>query len=423
MVWRLRRLSRIRKGLREALRFPLGLFWRFTVLLAMLVAATAAPAAPDDGFQRWLETLRAEALAHGIRASTFDAAFAGVVPIPRVVELDRRQPEFTQTFWSYLDKRVTPSRIARGQEMLARHRDVLDAVSRRYGVQPRFLVAFWGLETNYGGNTGSYSLVAALATLAYDTRRSDFFREQLLAALELMDQGDVPIDATSSWAGALGHPQFMPTSYRAYAVDFDGDGRRDLWNSVADVFASAANFLAAAGWRDDQTWGREVRLPSGFDYAQSGLEVVKPLAEWQRLGVRKAGGGDLPAVDIEGSVIVPGGAAGGAAFIVYSNFKSIMAWNRSILYAVAVGHLSDRLIGKPPLQASRPAAEVPLARGEVMEMQDLLSRLGLDAGEADGIVGPATRKAVRAFQAEAALPSDGYPTAALLDRLRAAASP
>lgn len=409
------------RGLSVALRaWRSVLYVPFAVMLAMLVSATAAPAAPDDDFQQWVDSLRAEAMAQGVRAVTFDAAFAGVRPIASVVELDRRQPEFTQTFWSYLDKRVTPSRVARGQEMLARHREVLEAVSRRYGVQPRFLVAFWGLETNYGDNTGNHSLIAALATLAYDTRRSDFFREQLLAALELMDRGDVPVDATGSWAGALGHPQFMPTSYRAYAVDFDGDGRRDLWNSVADVFASAANFLAAAGWRDDQTWGREVRLPSGFDYAQSGLDIVKPLADWQRLGVRKAGGGDLPTVDIEGSVILPGGAAGAPAFIVYSNFNSIMAWNRSILYAVSVGHLSDRLVGKPPLQAARPAAEVPLSRDEVMEMQKLLGRLGLETGAADGIVGPATRQAVRAYQAEAALPADGYPTADLLDRLRAA---
>lgn len=399
----------------------LRLFGLIAVVLAALGWGAAAVAAPDDGFRQWLETLRAEALSRGIRATTFDAAFAGVAPVDRVVELDRRQPEFTQTFWSYLDKRVTPERIRRGQEMLARHHDVLEAVARRYGVQPRFLVAFWGLETNYGANTGTHSLVASLATLAYDARRSDFFREQLLAALELMDRGDVPIDATSSWAGALGHPQFMPTSYRAYAVDFDGNGRRDLWNSLADVFASAANFLASAGWRDDQTWGREVRLPAGFDYAQTGLDIVKPLAEWQRLGVRKSGGGDLPGVDAEGSVILPGGAAGAPAFIVYSNFKSIMAWNRSVLYAVAVGHLSDRLIGKPPLQGPRPVAEIPLARGEVMEMQSLLGQLGLDTGGADGIVGPATRQAVRSYQAQAALPADGYPTADLLERLRAAA--
>ncbi|MCW5699328.1 MAG: lytic murein transglycosylase [Rhodospirillales bacterium] len=388
------------------------------VFVWLLALAPTPTNAADESFDEWRMNFRAAALASGIRAGTFDTAFAGVSPIPRIIELDRRQPEFTQTFWNYLDKRVTNERVNRGQELLHRHRDVLAAVQRQYGVQPRFLVAFWGLETNYGGNTGGYSLIGALATLAHDARRSDFFRQQLMAALELMDSGDIPTNAKSSWAGAVGNPQFMPTSYKAFAVDFDGDGKRDLWNSLPDVFASAANYLAASGWQGDRTWGREVRLPGDFDYLQSGLDTKMRLADWQRLGVRRSDGRDLPFVDIDASLILPGGAQGGPPLIVYDNFHAIMAWNRSILYAVSVGHLSDRLDGRPPFQSRRPAHEVPLSRGEVMEMQNLLTQVGMDTGGIDGIVGTGTRRAIRRYQSHASLPADGYPTPGLLQHLR-----
>lgn len=402
----------------------MGARWRraaVAVLALAVIVADVAAFAAETTFGEWRAALREEAIRRGVSASTFERAFTGVQPIARVIELDRRQPELTQTFWRYLERRVSDQRIEQGREFLAKHRRLLAAVQRRYGVQPRFLVAFLGLESNYGTHTGSFPLIGALATLAYDERRSRFFREQLLAALQLMEKGDLAPGANSSWAGAMGLPQFMPTTYFAYAVDFDGDGRRDLWNSLPDILASAANYLAAAGWQGNRTWGREVRLPAGFDYRLAGLKVSKPLSAWQRLGVRRVDGRALPRVAINGSVLLPAGARGGPALMVYDNFRTIMAWNRSILYAVAVGHLSDRVVGKGPFVAARPSKETPLSRNDVIEMQTLLRRLGIDAGEADGVVGSRTREAIRIFQGRSGLPPDGYPTAVLLDKLRLAA--
>ncbi|MBL8660356.1 MAG: lytic murein transglycosylase [Rhodospirillales bacterium] len=390
---------------------------------AASVADVPGPAADgaavdNDDFANWLAEVRGEAARRGVSATLADAALSGITPLDRVLELDRRQPEFSQTFWQYLDKRVTEQRIERGRQMLTEHADLLEATARRHGVQPRFIVAFWALESNFGDYTGNDPAVAAIATLAYDKRRSSFFREQLLALLEEMDDGDIPLHATGSWAGALGQTQFIPTTYRRYAVDADGDGRRDLWGSLADVFASTANYLAAAGWDDRRTWGREVSLPAKFDLTLSGLETEKPLAEWQRLGVRGADGQDLPAVDLTASLILPGGLAGGPALLVYPNFRTIMAWNRSILYAVAVGHLSDRLAGGDAFRTPPPENEVALSRADLIEIQSRLGRLGFDIGEADGIVGPQTRRAIMNFQQEARLPADGYPGVALLDTIR-----
>jgi len=393
----------------------------FLIAIALgLGTALAVPAAADARFDAWLTDLRREATSRGISKSTLDRALEGIAPISRVIELDRHQPEFTQTFWTYLDKRVADTRVVRGRDMLARHRTLLERVSAKYGVQPRFLVAFWGLESNFGDYTGAFPVVAALATLAYDERRSAFFRAQLLDLLAVIDDGHIAADAKASWAGAMGQTQFMPSTYKAYAVDFDGDGRRDLWNSLADIFASSARHLAAAGWQSERTWGREVRLPPGFDLELTGLDTRKRLAEWQRLGVRRADGRDLPRVDIEGSVILPGGFAGGPALMVYQNFRTTMVWNRSILYAVAVGHLADRLVGGGAFQAPRPEKDTPLSRVDVAEIQRRLARLGYDTSGADGVAGPMTRRAIKQFQRGARLPADGYPTVGLLERLRGA---
>lgn len=377
-----------------------------------------AAAEPERSFPEWLAEVRSEAERRGVSARTLDATLAHARLLDEVIALDRKQPEFSQTFWQYLDKRVTPQRIERARLLLAEHRGLLDATQRRFGVQPRFVVAFWALESNFGDFTGSHPAVSALATLAFDDRRSGFFREQLLALLQSIDDGDIPAAATGSWAGALGQPQFIPTTYRRFAVDGDGDGRRDLWGSHADVFASAANYLAASGWDGERTWGREVRLPPNFDLTLSGLETQKPLAEWQRLGVRDVDGRSLPAVDLSASLLLPGGIAGGPALLVYTNFRTIMTWNRSILYAVAVGHLADRIAGGGPFRAVPPANDVALSRTELMEIQDRLGRLGFDIGDPDGVVGPKTRRAIMTFQQEARLPADGYPTGAVLDQVR-----
>ena len=380
-------------------------------LLAFAIVCAVVPsfgwAAPSPEFSAWLATLKRDALSRGISETLFDRAFAGVEPIERIIELDRRQPEFTQTFWKYLDGRITRTRIERGRELLAKNRAILDRISAQYGVQPRFLVSFWALESNFGDHTGKISIIGALATLAYDARRSEFFREQLLAALTVMQRGDIPVDAEGSWAGAMGQTQFIPTTYRDYAVDGDGDGRRDLWNSLPDIFASSANYLSRAKWDGTKTWGREVRLPSGFDIELAGLNTRKKLSDWQELGIRRIEGGDLPAVDIEASLILPSGHEG-PAFLVYQNFRTTLVWNRSIFYAIAVGHLADRLEGKGPLKAKRPANDVALSRDQVIEIQAFLSERGMYSGPRDGIAGSGTRAAVKAYQKSAGLPPDGH---------------
>ena len=309
----------------------------------MLLAAPAAAAGEDFG--PWLQELRRQALDDGISAATLDAALTGVQPIPRVIELDRDQPEFKRTFQQYLDLVAPETRVANGREALARHRALLEAVAARYGVQPRFIVALWGVETDFGRVTGGFPVVAALATLAFEGRRSEFFRRELLDALHILDERHIGVaEMTGSWAGAMGQSQFMPSSFRRYAVDYDGDGRRDIWSTEADVFASIANYLAGNGWRAGQGWGRAVRLPPGFDPALVGPKIEKPLAEWQALGVRTATGGDLPAANLSASVVQPDGPRG-PALIVYENFKTIMRWNRSTYFAATVGYLADRIGG------------------------------------------------------------------------------
>ena len=306
---------------------------------------TAPPASADyPDFTAWLVDLRTEALAKGIGPAIFDTAFDGVAPIPRIIELDRKQPEVTQTFEEYMARRITAKLAAEGRRVYGENRELLKRVAEKFGVQPRFIVALWGVETRFGTYTGGFPVVAALATLAFDGRRSAYFRGELLDALTILEQGHIsPGDMMGSWAGAMGQSQFMPSSFLRYAVDFDGDKRRDIWTTKADVFASAANYLAKSGWRDDQTWGRAVTLPAGFDMALADLKLVKRLSEWQRLGVRRADGGDLPRRDLEASLVLPGGEAG-PAYVIYDNYRTILKWNRSNYFAVSVGHLAD-LIG------------------------------------------------------------------------------
>ena len=303
-----------------------------------------APAAPaNDAFDAWVAGLRAEALAAGIGEKALDEALAGLAPIPRVIELDRRQPESRLTAAEYLDRVAPESRIRDARERFARHRPLLDDIAGRYGVQPRFIVALWGIETDFGRNTGNYGVIAALATLAHDGRRSAFFRRELLAALRILDEGHIALaDMNGSWAGAMGQSQFMPTSFLAYAIDHDGDGRRDIWGTLEDVFASIANYLARAGWRDDMTWGREARLPQGFDPGLIGLRTVKLIGAWQALGVRRPDGSDLPTRPLPASIVRPDGP-GARAWMVYDNFRATLKWNRSIPFALAVGRLADRM--------------------------------------------------------------------------------
>ena len=393
---------------------------RFSVALAVLAAVCGLPAQAQGSFEDFLRDLRADARRQGVSEATLDTALSGLRPNPKVVELDRRQPEFTQTFWGYLDKRVTKKRITRGRELLAKHRRLLAQVYRKYGVPPHYLVSFWGLESNFGDYKGSFGVIEALATLAYDKRRGKFFRVQLIDALRILEQGHIaPDKMMGSWAGAMGHMQFIPSTFKAYAVDHNGDGRRDIWTNLPDAFGSAANYLSSIGWRKDETWGREVRLPEGFDIELTGLGTRKSVSDWAGLGVLRGNGKPLPASQVVGSIVLPAGYQG-PAFLVYGNFRTIMNWNRSVLYALAVGHLADRLKGGGGLLSDRDASDRPLSRAEVEEIQSRLSVLGFEVGKPDGVAGPMTRRAVRAYQRDAGLPPDGYPSADLLRKLRQA---
>jgi membrane-bound lytic murein transglycosylase B len=297
-------------------------------------------------FDVWLVDFRKEALGKGIGEATLNSAFADVKLIPRVVELDRAQPEFKLNFKKYMERVAPQSRIDKGRIKLKEHAALLDPIAKEYHVPARIIVALWAVETDFGRVTGGFPVISSLVTLAYDGRRSSFFRGELINALQIIDQGHITAERMKgSWAGAMGQNQFMPSSFLRFAVDRDGDGKRDIWGSTPDVLASIANYISKSGWNPDLNWGREVRLPSGFDSALVSMDIRKPLSDWQNLGVRAAGGGNLPSKDVLASLVAPEGV-GGPAFLVYENYRVIMKWNRSHSFALAVGHLADRFVSK-----------------------------------------------------------------------------
>lgn len=360
--------------------------------------------------------LEQQAIDAGVSQATATQVMAQVEHLDRVIELDRRQPEFTTTFADYLNRRVNEARVSKGREMLAEHRDLLQRVTDETGVPAPYLVAFWGLETNFGSYFGKMSVPNALTTLACDARRSTFFTQQLIAALRIIDEGAIPADQMEgSWAGAMGHVQFMPTVFLQHAVDADGDGRRDLWNSLPDAMMSAGKFLQSMGWDGDYRWGREVLLPDSFDYSLTDGRRL-PLSEWREMGITDAFGNTLARADIKAKLVVPAGHQG-PAFLVYDNFRVIMGWNRSEFYAIAVGHLADRVAGAGKLQNPPPEDAPALSRSSIMELQQALTDRGYDTGKPDGILGPATRSAIRKFQAASDMVADGYPGQAVLARL------
>jgi membrane-bound lytic murein transglycosylase B len=304
--------------------------------------------AQQRSFEAWLEDFRSTALASSISPATVDAALAGFTPLEQVIERDRAQPEFTLDFRGYLTRLVSQGRIEEGQRMLAEHGELLQKVGKRYGMPPELLAAVWGIESNYGRTQGDFSVVQALATLAYDGRRGRMFRTELLNALRILDQRHVELDAMrGSWAGAMGQLQFMPSTFIAYAKDGDGDGRKDIWGSPADALESAANFMSAS-WQPGLRWGRQVSVPAKFNTSLAGLTRSRTLAQWQALGVRLPGGEALPREKVRASLVFPDTGTREPAFLVYQNYRVLLRWNRSHFFALAVGHLADRIAGGPP---------------------------------------------------------------------------
>ncbi|MCB9977921.1 MAG: lytic murein transglycosylase [Rhodospirillales bacterium] len=315
----------------------------FTVLM-MLVLIPGLSMANKESFDVWLAGFKKEAVKKGISQKTLESAFKGVKPLPRVIELDRKQPEGKMTFAQYKAKVITKERISQGRKLYRQYHETLDEIGAKYGVPAQYIVALWGMETSYGNNTGGFGVIPALATLAHDGRRSSFFRGELLAALKILDEGHVPLkDMKGSWAGAMGQNQFMPSSFHAYAVDEDGDGRRDIWTTRQDVFASTANYLRKSGWLGDERWGRPVNLPKKFSEKLVGTDVRKSLKEWDKIGVRLPNGERLPDVEkMNASIVAPDGLSG-PAFLAYHNFGVIMKWNRSQYFAISVGTLADAI--------------------------------------------------------------------------------
>ena len=398
----------------------------FGLILACFCLLLAVPGAKgqdmqeltETGLQDWIAGFRGRALAQGVSAAVFDEVMARVHYLPDVVERDRKQDEFTKTIWDYLDKAVSDDRIAAGQRALRTHAAVLSRIEAAYGVDKHVILAIWGLESAYGAVRGDIYTPGALASLAYEGRREAFFEAELVAALQIVQSGNVTVEQmVGSWAGAMGHTQFMPSSYLKLAVDFDGNGRAQIWTEdPTDALASTGAYLANAGWKTGGRWGDEVRLPTGFDYGLAGDRTQKPMAAWAALGLRAADGAALTG-DGWAALLLPAGARG-PAFLVQDNFAAIEAYNKADSYVIAVGHLADRIRGGPGFSASWPRDLRALTLPERIEMQQHLLDAGVYAGEADGKVGPLTVTAVRAFQRKIGLIPDGYPSLDVLTRLR-----
>jgi membrane-bound lytic murein transglycosylase B len=394
-----------------------------SLIVAVFAASLGQVRAETPDFGLCVAELQKVARADGISAEVVEQTLGNVSYVERVIELDRRQPEFTQTFSDYYNGRVTGERVASGRVLLQRHGELLHRVLRDTGVPPHYLIAFWGLETNFGSYFGNMSVPDSLATLACDERRSAFFTMELMAALHIIDAGDISAERMEgSWAGAMGHVQFMPSVFLRFAVDADHDGRRDLWGSIPDAMTSGGNFLKHLGWVRGLRWGREVLLPEGFDYARANRSNTQALHQWAEWGLTNAFGDPLPRLDVRASLLVPAGHRG-PAFLTYQNFDVIKGWNRSEFYAIAVGRLADRIAGAGTLERPPLADESRLPIADVTALQRQLNELGFEAGEPDGVLGPATREALSRFQQANGMTADGYADQGAVEAVRLAVRP
>ena len=384
----------------------------FALTLPRMAAAHVA------GFQNWVGGFRRRAQRAGISDRTLDMAFADVRYLPDSVARDNNQSEFVRPLADYIATAASETRVRNGRDMLCRHARLLAQIDARFDVEPQVVTAVWGMESNYGQRRGDTPLISTLATLAYDGRRGPFFETQLVAALKIVQNGDVePHNMTGSWAGAMGHTQFIPTSYEAYAVDFTGDGRRDIWaDDPSDALASTAAYFRRFGWRKGQPWGVEVRLPQGFDFGQTARAVTRRPSDWARIGV--LGVDRQPVPDYGGATLSTPTGAGGPAFLLFDNYDVISRYNNAEAYVIGVGHLSDRIRGAGPLHVAFPADERRLRRAERRELQQRLTNAGFSTRGVDGRIGPNSRAAIQAYQRSVGLPADGHPSLALLQRLR-----
>ncbi|MEX0348976.1 MAG: lytic murein transglycosylase [Paracoccaceae bacterium] len=373
---------------------------------------------PNAGYDAWVASFRARAPARGISQPTLERAFQGAGYLPGVIERDRNQTEFKRSLEDYLAIAASDERVSTGKQKLRAHQGVLNRIQQQYGVEPEYVTAIWGLESRYGARRGDIPVVSALSTLAYDGRRGQFFESQLVAALKIIQNGDTtPDKMTGSWAGAMGHTQFIPTSYLAYAVDFTGDGRRDIWDDdPTDALASAAAYLRRSGWTPGQPWGVEVQLPPGFNTGLTGRGSKRSPGDWAALGVRDVNGRAVPDYGAA-SVILPAGASG-PAFMIFNNFTVITRYNNSTSYVIGIGHLADRIKGGPPIQGSFPPDAQGMTLKDRKELQTRLTAAGFDTQGADGVIGSNTTSAITAYQRASGLPVTGQPSRELLQTLR-----
>jgi lytic murein transglycosylase len=390
-----------------------------TLLLAGLLAgnpANAAPCRSDGPYDAWLAAFEREAAAQGVSQRAIAEAAPYLTYDQRIVNIDRGQRVFTQTFLEFSDRMAAAYRIQRGAALIKTYAPVFAGIDKQYGVPAPVIVAFWGLESDFGANMGNYRTLSSIASLAYDCRRADRFRAQLLDALRLIERGDLsPDEMIGSWAGELGQTQMMPSEYYQYAVDYTGDGKRNLLRNVPDVLASTANYLVGLGWKRGQPWLTEVRVPANLPWDQADLAIQLPRAKWAAYGVTLADGRPLPTDNLPASLLLPMGRFG-PAFLVYPNFQVYLQWNNSLVYSTTAAYLATRITGAPPLHRGNPPPALPF--NDVKEMQGLLVRAGYDVGTVDGFLGLKTRQAVKSMQMKYGLPADSYPTAELLARMR-----
>jgi len=391
----------------------------FSIAALIFAAGTVAQAAScrtSGTYDAWLMAFEREAVAQGISQDTIGLAAPSLTYDQHIVNIDRGQRVFTQTFLQFSDRMAAAYRIQRGQALIKANAAVFARIEQQYGVPAPVIVAFWGLESDFGANMGKEHTLSSIASLAYDCRRSDRFRAQLFDALRLIERGDLtPEDMIGSWAGELGQTQMMPSEYYRYAVDYDGDGRRNLIRSVPDVLASTANYLLGLGWKRGEPWLTEVRVPANLPWEQADLAIELPRSKWAASGVTLADGRPLPADNLPASLLLPMGRSG-PAFLVYKNFQVYLQWNNSLVYSTTAAYLATRIAGAAPLK--RGTAPPALAFNDVKALQSLLARAGYDVGTVDGFLGLKTRQAVKAMQVKYGLPADSYPTAELLARMR-----